>query len=514
MAETTPNRPPAAATGTLGKTPLVHLLVYALGKKLTGTIELSSSDGSGAAILFVQGEPARARTSARGLQSKPSEGEELKRKLRQIAGMHPSTEYAYYPDYDAFGAPGNARGLDPLPLLWGILREHPLAEHMTAGLARLGGSGVRLAAGADVSRLGLPSIEAHALEQIRGRSLTPPALAIAGRLDPRTAKLLVYLLLLTKQVDIAAMSQPPPPSSMPPPPDRPTPISSGSMPAASPPPTLSPQLSQQWRDVVERAATIDRADYFNMLDIARDATQSDVETAYFALAKRWHPDRLPPELAPIKSACARVFARMSEAHVTLADEEKRRRYMHLLADGGGSPEQQETVAKAVEAATNFQKAEVFFKRGDLAQAEAFCRKAVEADPTQADYHAFAAWLTALKPENQSPGQTADCIALLDRAISISNRCERAFFWRGMLHKRLGKDDLAVRDFQRAAALNPRNIDAAREVRLYEMRNGPVRRSVAPPVATRSSAPPSSPRPPAKPEPEKPGLLGRLFKPTK
>ena len=65
---------------------------------------------------------------------------------------------------------------------------------------------------------------------------------------------------------------------------------------------------------------------------------------------------------------------------------------------------QDAVAKVVEAAADFQKAEVCFKRNDLAQAEALCRKALKADPTQADYHAMLAWLISLKPENQTPAE--------------------------------------------------------------------------------------------------------------
>jgi Tfp pilus assembly protein PilF len=167
---------------------------------------------------------------------------------------------------------------------------------------------------------------------------------------------------------------------------------------------------------------------------------------------------------------------------------------------------QETVAKVVEAATNFQKAEVFFKRSDFAQAEVFCRKAVEADATQADYHAFLAWLVALKPENQSPEKTTGCIGLLDSAIAISNRCERAYFWRGTLYKRLGKNDAAFADFRRAAELNPRNIDAAREVRLYQMRSGG---SMAPP--SQSAAPPGGADDAGKP-PTRPSLLNWIFRP--
>ncbi len=235
----TANRPPAAAAGTLGKTPLLHLLVYALGKKLSGTMEFSSPDGSGASVLFVSGEPARVRTSARGLQSKPSEGEELGRKLRIVAGMPAATEYAYFADFDAVDAAGPARGVDPVPLLWEILREHPPREQVIAGVARLGRSGVRLATTEDVKRLALPSAEALAVERLRGHSLTPPALAIVARLDEGTVQLLVYLLLLTKQVDIVISSQarPPAPTTQ----TKANPSSSAALSAAAPPAALPPE---------------------------------------------------------------------------------------------------------------------------------------------------------------------------------------------------------------------------------------------------------------------------------
>ena len=248
-----------------------------------------------------------------------------------------------------------------------------------------------------------------------------------------------------------------------------------------------------------------------MLDLARDATREDVQSSFLKLAKKWHPDRLPSELALVRGQCSRVFGRMSEAHSTLTDDEKRTQYMRLLADGSGSPEIQETVAKVVEAASDFQKAEVCLRRNDLAQAEVLCRRAHEADPTQSEYLAMLAWLLAQKPESQSPAKTAECIQMLDRAISINKRCERAYFWRGLLQRRLGKAESAVRDFRRAADLNPRNIDAAREVRLHRMRGG--RSSSKPPAPEPSTAPApqrASTAPP-KPGEGKAGLLGRFFK---
>jgi tetratricopeptide (TPR) repeat protein len=278
------------------------------------------------------------------------------------------------------------------------------------------------------------------------------------------------------------------PSSLPPPPPLKLP---------DPPAGLSPEHTARWKEVVERAQRIDRSDYFSMLEIARDATQPEVQAAFLNLAKRWHPDRLPTELGPVRDACSRVFARMNEANATLSDEERRKRYMRLMADGSGSPEMQEQVARIVDGASKFQKAEVCFKRQDFAQAEQYCRKALKADPTQPDYHALHGWLLSLKPEYQTPDKVIECIQEFDTAIGLSDRCERAFFWRGMLHKRLGKHLMAQRDFKRAVEINPRNIDAAREVRLYQMRGGP--------------AVDETPPPPKAQDPGKAGLLGRLFK---
>jgi curved DNA-binding protein CbpA len=379
-----------------------------------------------------------------------------------------------------------------------------------------------------------------------------PEFSRVSGLVEHDARLLAYLLLVTKQVDVisasrssppvrpssaprmpvaapasvipASRSSPPvrpssaprmpvavpasrPPLRTPPPPSQ-RPVSSRSLlpPAdvlrSQPPPGLAPELFDRWAAIVDRARTIDRCDYFIMLDLARDSTPEDAESSFLALAMKWHPDRLPPELLPLREACSRIFARLGEAHATLRDEDKRARYMKLLADGSGSPEMQETIAKVVEATGDFKKADICFKRNDFVQAEQLCRRAYAGDPTQADYLAMLAWLISLKPESQTPEKTGVSIRMLDKAISLSEQCERAFFWRGMLLKRIGRIEAAYRDFREAVDLNPHNIDAVREMRLHNMRSGTRSRPTTPPAATfRSSAK----------HDEKSGLLDRFFK---
>ena len=582
MGDSLVNRPALAANGTLAKTPLVHLLLYVHGKKLSGTIDLVTVDKSGtAAILFQGGEPAKVRASApvaylgavlrelgyltdqqltrslSDLQAAKAKGPalhgqllleqriidrakledgmrtQLTRKLAHIALMPPTTMYGFYDGFDGLRGWGmeSEQGFDPMPMLWGILRASPPMDHVIAGLARMGSAQLRLSKEADLGRFGLAERERAAIEILRTHPMRIADLAASGGLPEQEVQLLSYLMLATKQVEIVRAGDAPSSPSIAAQRSRasieigavggPSKGSRPSFAAAArppltvgpPPPTLAPELAARWQEIVERAGTIDRADYFTMLLVARDAKHDEIEAAFFALAKKWHPDRLPPELAPVRDACSRVFARMSEARSTLADDEKRSRYMGLLADGSGSPESQDAVAKVIEAATDFQKAEVCFKRNDLGQAETWCKKAAAADPTQAGYHALLAWLIALKPENQSPEKTAECIKMLDRAIALNKRSEYAHYWRGMLYKRIGKNDAALKDFKLVTEVNPRNIDAARELRLHHMRGGGGGTSSrsTPPSRTSTRPGQGSGPPPKDQDAAKPGLLNRLFK---
>ena len=61
-------------------------------------------------------------------------------------------------------------------------------------------------------------------------------------------------------------------------------------------------------------------DYYGLLGLDRNASQSEVKKAYFQLAKKYHPDVNPGEEAKEK------FAKINNAYETLSDEGKRRVY--------------------------------------------------------------------------------------------------------------------------------------------------------------------------------------------
>ncbi|WP_437578443.1 DnaJ domain-containing protein [Sorangium sp. So ce887] len=268
-----------------------------------------------------------------------------------------------------------------------------------------------------------------------------------------------------------AESASPPPARAPepaaPPPDLPP------LPRAAP----SPELAARRAEIEARAAAIDGESFFQMLGVAEDTPPERVQGVYFALAKQWHPDRTPAELHDVKPLVARVFARISEAYQTLSDPKRRAEYMQAPKEAAAPAEDDEKIARVVDAALDFQKAEILLKKNDLVGAEIRARRALSADPEQPEYMTLLVWIQAQRrgePPAFAEGATSahydDLIETLDVVLGKEPRYERALFYRGMLLKRTGRVDRASRDFRLAAEINPKNLDAIREVRVQEMRS--------------------------------------------
>ncbi|KAJ2019648.1 hypothetical protein GGI13_002019 [Coemansia sp. RSA 455] len=67
-----------------------------------------------------------------------------------------------------------------------------------------------------------------------------------------------------------------------------------------------------------------RKDYYKVLDVSRDASQSEIKKAYRKLAHQWHPDRYRGDLP--KEEVEMKMAEINQAHEVLANEEVRARY--------------------------------------------------------------------------------------------------------------------------------------------------------------------------------------------
>jgi curved DNA-binding protein CbpA len=70
------------------------------------------------------------------------------------------------------------------------------------------------------------------------------------------------------------------------------------------------------------------ANYYEILSIAPDADQPEVQSAYHERARQWHPDRFQSESFSddIRRKAEQVFAKINEAYIKLRDSETRAAY--------------------------------------------------------------------------------------------------------------------------------------------------------------------------------------------
>ena len=203
-----------------------------------------------------------------------------------------------------------------------------------------------------------------------------------------------------------------------------------------------------------------------MLEVDKYAAPATVQAAFVKLAKVWHPDKLPPGMQHRKNDASRLFAKLSEARRVLCDPDLRKGYEHELETG--EPEEA-TVARVVNAAGEFRKAELLAKRNDYAAALVHAEAAYKADGEQAEYAALYAYVVVQSASNLEPKRLEQLAQIADRAAKADSENIRVRLYRGYVFKRVGRELEAMRDFKFVARRDRHNVDALRELRLFNLR---------------------------------------------
>ena len=103
-----------------------------------------------------------------------------------------------------------------------------------------------------------------------------------------------------------------------------------------PPRTPLTELEVSTLRSLHRAAT--QETYYDLLDVAPNASAADIEGAYHALARTWHPDRFySRDLGGLDGLLEEVFVAATRASRTLADVGRRAAYDQEIATAGKVP---------------------------------------------------------------------------------------------------------------------------------------------------------------------------------
>ncbi len=234
---------------------------------------------------------------------------------------------------------------------------------------------------------------------------------------------------------------------------------------------LKPEAEEVLEELIRRLEAMDGQSPFALLDLPLDTTAVDVRKSYMQLVKRLHPDRLNAlGLSAMGEAADTLFKRITEAHQSLADPENldEARRIYQDAEAGHDPE---AAARVVEAEVDFQKGEVFYRKGDLAQAEQYFEAAVEGNPEEGEHLAMLAWTRyQQQPRSGRKAAIGATREQLLRSLELNPRCARAHYFVGKLYLEEKNNDSALEAFRKASRLKRNYIEAMREMRLIEMRS--------------------------------------------
>jgi len=500
------------ASGSLSKTPFAHLLVYLDQHRLSGTLavwpeEATEKQRGQDRILFRLGRPIAARLV------EPTDV--LERGLIPLFERR-SAPYAFY-NGDLLG-PSDGRienAIDPFALIMQSLRESTRDDVVHTVLKPLQGAKLRVQPKVQLERYRFLPSEKGLVELLLAEPTDVEALVAGSGIDARLGRNIVYLLVITQAVSLfdenrenleqsrdgksSTVTRPVdhapaevdaanrrsrrpsrsnrpsafPAASTPPQPNAKRKKSSHDLlkKTVPPPPAgLEAENQERWQEIRELAEKIDDLNYFEMLKVETDTPPDKVRSAFFALAKRWHPDRLPEALLPLKPQVDTIFGYLSQAHQCLSNEEERLRYIRSVKEGGGTPAADRLMQKVLDGAMAYQRVEVLARKHEYDKALELLDRIVNLSGEEADYHAMKAWLLLQKhPEGDAPFK--EMISATDKALKLNKNHERAIYYRGLALKRMKREEEALKFFRRAAELNPKNVDAVREVRIATMRKG-------------------------------------------
>jgi curved DNA-binding protein CbpA len=207
--------------------------------------------------------------------------------------------------------------------------------------------------------------------------------------------------------------------------------------------------------------------YYDVLNIERQASSDQVRDAYHALARKYHPDRFHQSDADTQRQIDSAFAQIARAYETLGDESAREAYNTQITERrpapgvlpSSKPAQREVPsakdANSARAESSFQHGLAAIRNKQPEQAIRFFAEAASIDPRNGRYRAEYGRALTSQPRTR---RTAEIELLAAIALEPNNGNYRLML--AELYQALGLRRRAAGEIQKALVADPKN-EAAR-----------------------------------------------------
>jgi tetratricopeptide (TPR) repeat protein len=433
------------ARGNLGETPFAHLAIYLYRRTTSGTLVIELVDGGGATIRFVQGRPIGARVSwqATGLQDS----------LLPLCSLSQG-EFSFF-DQDLLGSNESVHKgvVDPYALLAASLREHARDDMVEAVLERYRGIKLRLQPGRDLDRLSLAAEDKSLVELIRAAPDTPDELVKQSPLSKQHARRVLYMLVVTHMLS--------------PHEDRNEDTYKSHIEIGSAHPTFT-QINEiaavpmaAWR----RLASLRPGGPISSRPNVPISSRPNV-----SMSPRPNVSMSPqPNVSMSPQSNVSIPSSQPGSNVSIAPRMSGR-------PAGASAAPQAAVALSTtapdsdERTARLRRAEQLMQRGRCDEALTLVDGLLLDQPERPDLLALRGHALFDKHGAETDGLPRNVVDALKKALDVDPDQPRALYLRGLVYQRAGETKKAVATFKRVLQVDPKHIEAQREVRLAKLRD--------------------------------------------
>lgn len=208
-------------------------------------------------------------------------------------------------------------------------------------------------------------------------------------------------------------------------------------------------------------------DFFQLLGVDRDADKSKIKASFHLLAKKWHTDAYPGvQLGSTRDKLDEIFKRINEAYETLTDDKLRAEYLVLIdRQSAGLATDVHAVLRAEQL---FDQTLLKVKKRDWNGALEDVEEAIKLNPDDPLFQATKGWaFFHLNKKNDKKVKQA--ILMLKGAIKRQENLPPAYQYLGQLHFSRDEHSEAAKWWRKCLEWEPKNIEAARGLRLISSR---------------------------------------------
>jgi tetratricopeptide (TPR) repeat protein len=204
-----------------------------------------------------------------------------------------------------------------------------------------------------------------------------------------------------------------------------------------------------------RLAVSSGQDYYGYLGVDHTAKPPQIRDAYYALARRYHPDRFRSgPLADLLPKFEDFFAHVTEAYNSLSDPEHRAEYDDQMATAQPGAETKGADTGYL-ARQNFLRGRALAAQRKYTEAVTFLENAVSLDPGLAEYHLELGLVLSRNPRHREEAERQ-----LLQAIDLAPTVVAAYVALGQMYLKAGRLGRAGRMAREALRWEPGHLDAS------------------------------------------------------